>query len=107
MNGTFLCQRSRSAGALLEEYADGGRAGVVELSGPHSPGERGEETRRDRATRRDEEHDDAHAGSPRRADQRIAPALMPTTVSELTGIRIAAASGVSAPVSASVRPIVL
>ena len=61
----------------------------------------------DEAACDDEHDDDAHDGSRLAASHRIAPVLMPTTVIELTGIRIAAASGVSAPVSASPRPIPL
>src|SRR5262245_39014847 len=87
--------------AIFEEHADGRRAGVVELSRLHRPGKRGEETRRHDAARHDQQHDDAHTGSIRRADQCIPPALMPTIVSELIGMRTAAASGVSAPASAS------
>ena len=47
------------------------------------------------------------AALPRGGRTRISPTLRPTTVSELTGIRIAVASGVSWPVSASPSPITL
>ena len=81
---------------VVEQDAHGRRGGVVELAGAHGPDERGRETAGHDAAGGDEQDDDAHAGSLRRgADQRISPALSATIVSELTGIRMAVASGVS------------
>src|SRR5436190_10230266 len=100
MGSTFLSGNL----SVVEQHTDSRRAGVVVLAGHHRPRERAEETGGDGPARHDQQHDDAHTGSILLADHRIAPALTPTTVSELTGIRIAAASGVSAPASASERP---
>src|SRR5436190_24322876 len=96
---------------VFEQNANRGRGGVVELSGLHRPHEGGEKSAGHDGAGRDEQDDDAHAGSPdlrlRGSRRRIRPTLSPTIVSELAGIRIAVASGVSRPDSASPRPITL
>ena len=98
--------RHRSGLAVIQQDANRRCARIVELSGSNGPDERAEESGGDRAAGGNQEDDDAHDGS-RRAGHRIAPELMATIVNELTGIRMAAASGVSAPASASVSPIAL
>ena len=69
---------------------------------PKTPRMCGQPTARD-----DEQDDDANVRVTARVRTRISPTLRPTMVSELTGMRIAVASGVSRAVSASVRPIAL
>ena len=89
---------------VVEQHADGRRGGVIELAGANGPDESSEKAAGHQAAGDDEQDDHAHAGSAPRADQRMAPTLMPTMVSELAGIRMAVASGVSSPASASDRP---
>lgn len=91
---------------VVEEHSDGRRCGVVELARPDSPEKRPQKSDRHGAAGRDEEDQHAHAGT-RRLRARVPPMLIATIVSELTGIRMAATSGVRAPSSASVRPTAL
>src|SRR5689334_16768995 len=102
MSESFGTDRERTA--VVEEDAERRRRGVVELAAAHGPHERGEEAAGHQAARGDQQHDDAHAATALRPNQRMAPAARPMTVSELTGIRMAVASGVSRPVRASPRP---
>src|SRR3954465_5023908 len=88
---------------VVEQDADGRRGGVVELAGAHGPDERGQEAAGHEAAGGDEEADDAH-GASLRACGRISPGLSATMVSELTGIRMALASGVSRPATARPSP---
>src|SRR6478735_2498471 len=92
---------------VVEEDPDGRSGGVVELARPNRPDERGQETAGDHRADGNEEHDHAHRLLPRGGRTRISPTLRPTTVSELTGIRMAVASGVRRPVSARPIPITL
>ena len=100
----FTASVERRTGACVEEHPDGRRGRVVELAGPHRPHERGQEAAGDEPAGDDEQDDHAHGRIPRGARTRIRPALRPTIVSELTGISMAVASGVSRPASASVEP---
>ena len=93
--------------AIVEQEPDRGRSGIVELSCADGPQESAEKAAGHGAAGNEQQHDHAHAAKLRRASQRMAPALMPITVSELTGIRMAAARGVRAPLNASVRPTAL
>src|SRR5690349_3435869 len=90
----------RDGTSIVEEDADRWRRRVVELAAADGPGEGREEPGGDEAAGGDEQGDHAHGGTPRRPNQRVAPALRPMMVSELTGISTAVASGVSRPVSA-------
>ena len=95
-----------SAAGVFEQDTHGRRRGVIELPGTDGPGKRNQKRARDEAAGGNEQHDHAHA-STWRVRHRIKPTLSPTIVSELAGIRMAAASGVRSPRSASVRPIAL
>src|SRR5690606_19210747 len=85
---------------VIEQHAERRRVRVVELAGLDGPQEREQESAGDEAAGGDEQDDHAHDGSTLRAAQRIAPAAPPIVPIELIGIRTAATSGVSAPVSA-------
>jgi len=93
--------------SIVVKDAERRRRRVVELAAADGPGKGDEEPAGDEAAGRDEERDHAHGGNARRPNQRVAPALRPMMVSELTGISTAVASGVSRPVSASPSPIAL
>jgi hypothetical protein len=99
-------RRSGNRSAVAED-AHRWRADVVELAGRDRPQEGAQKPAGDRASRRDEQHQDAHDGRILVADQRTPTELIATIVRELSGMRIAEASGVSAPLSASVRPTAL
>lgn len=99
MDGTFRAGTWRLCRVLIEENPPGRGVRVVELAALDGPEKCAEEAAGDQAAGDDEQDDDAHGSL--RAARRMAPAPRPTTVSELTGMRIAEASGVSAPLTAS------
>ena len=73
VEGSSGCGTRRHA--VVEQHADGRRAGVVELARRGPPRRtRHRNPAATTAARGDEQHDHAHAGSILRADQRIAPA---------------------------------
>src|SRR5262245_53777458 len=77
---------------------------VVEVAGLNGPDEGGKKPGGQRPARRDEQNDDAHDRVASGAIHRVMPMPSPITVIELTGMRMAAASGVSDPIRASQRP---
>jgi hypothetical protein len=92
--------------------------GVVKLPGVHGPEKRAKETECDQQAgeKKDEEH--AHEATPlrtaadveipqRRAAARVARTANATTVTELSGIRIAETSGESRPLTANESPTAL
>ncbi len=107
MNSPFGGRFGGRARMLVKQHPQRRRACVIELAGFDRPEERAEKAAGDEATGADEQDDDTHGGSIRLAAQRIPPAPSAMTVSELTGISTADASGVRLAVSASARPIAL
>src|SRR5512146_3370994 len=94
---------ARRLGIVVVQHPHARRIEVVELSAPGRPHERAYGRGDDQQRERQHDIDDAHESSLNVRDRQDAT----TTVSELAGMRIAAASGVRRPVIARLAPTTL
>ena len=90
---------------VVVQHPNGRSVQVIELTPPSAPHERDDRHEHDERRQRYNNEDDAHAAPP--FGKVVLHHDARTTVSELTGIRIAAMSGLMTPVTASVAPITL